>query len=173
MITCPQCRNLIRLGPTYGILPRRGARLGGWFTQPFCIRPKPGDKGFIGAQSTVISPHVQLIIQNAVSCERHEKRKRFFQPIRIVVQSWAGYSSNNFTDGLDWMPIHRPMMQQLFWNVHPGRSEKDLQCSILNQLARNHSMTYRSWRPQRAYPYRFPTAQHRGALRAWVASFSY
>src|SRR6266852_4486887 len=43
----------------------------------FCIRPVPGENGFLFAQSTVISPHVQLIIQNAVSREHHEKRKRY------------------------------------------------------------------------------------------------
>jgi len=37
-----------------------------------------GKKGFLEAQSTVISPHVQLIIQDAVSRERVEKRKLFY-----------------------------------------------------------------------------------------------
>jgi hypothetical protein len=45
----------------------------------FCIRPTPSEKGFLRAQSTVISPHVQLIIQDAVSRERNEERKRFYE----------------------------------------------------------------------------------------------
>jgi len=45
----------------------------------FCIRPKPGENGFLYAQSTVISAHVQLIIQDAVSREQPEKRKRFYE----------------------------------------------------------------------------------------------
>ena len=45
----------------------------------FCIRPTRGEKGFLEAQSTVISPHVQLIIQDAVSRGQHEKRKRFYE----------------------------------------------------------------------------------------------
>ena len=45
----------------------------------FCIRPMPGEDDFREAQSTVISPHVQLIIQNAVSRAQHESRKRFYE----------------------------------------------------------------------------------------------
>jgi len=37
-----------------------------------------GEKGFLYAQSSVISPHVQLIIQDAVSRQRVEKRNLFY-----------------------------------------------------------------------------------------------
>jgi len=39
----------------------------------FCITPLPGNDGYLHAQSTVISPYVQLIIQDAVSHAKHEK----------------------------------------------------------------------------------------------------
>jgi len=45
----------------------------------FCVRPMPGDKGYLHAQSTVISPHVQLIVQHAVSRVQDEKKKRFYE----------------------------------------------------------------------------------------------
>ena len=45
----------------------------------FCVRPMPGEGGYIAPRSTVISPHVQLIIQAAVSREHDEMRKRFYK----------------------------------------------------------------------------------------------
>ena len=47
----------------------------------FCTSPMPGEEGYLGAQSTVISPHVQLIIQAAILRAQHEKRKRFYDII--------------------------------------------------------------------------------------------
>lgn len=44
----------------------------------FCVRPRPGGKGRGPGQSTVMSPHVQLIIQDAVSRVEHEKKKSFY-----------------------------------------------------------------------------------------------
>ena len=45
----------------------------------FCVRPMPGEKGYLVARSTVISPHVQLIIQTAVNRAHDEMRKRFYE----------------------------------------------------------------------------------------------
>jgi hypothetical protein len=39
---------------------------------------------------------------------RENDSTKCFQPIRIAVRSWAGYSSSNFTNGLDWTPVCRP-----------------------------------------------------------------
>ena len=47
----------------------------------FCVRPMPGEKGYLAARSTVTSPHVQLIIQAAVNREHDEVRKRFYKMI--------------------------------------------------------------------------------------------
>ena len=45
----------------------------------FCVRPMPGEKGYLTALSTVLSPHVQLIIQAAIDREDDEKRKEFYE----------------------------------------------------------------------------------------------
>ena len=86
--------------------PGRGLALIAGSHKLFCLRPTTGEKGFLEAQSTVISPHMQLIIQDAVSRGQHEKRKRFYElvsdhPHCRNVPSWVGYSSSNFTNGLD------------------------------------------------------------------------
>ena len=47
----------------------------------FCVRPMPGENGFISAMSTVISPHVQFIIQGAISQVNDEKRKQFYEMV--------------------------------------------------------------------------------------------
>jgi hypothetical protein len=60
--------------PPTGSYPGQGLALIAGSPKLFCIRPTPGEKGFLVAQSTVISPHVQLIIQDAVSRVQHEKR---------------------------------------------------------------------------------------------------
>ena len=75
---CPQCRDDIRLGPPRGSHPGEGLALIAGEHKPLCIRPVPGENGFLFAQSIFISPHVQPIIQNTVSREHHEKRKRFY-----------------------------------------------------------------------------------------------
>ena len=43
----------------------------------FCVRPEPGGEHDL-AYSAVISPHVQLILQNAVSGQLAQNRKRFY-----------------------------------------------------------------------------------------------
>ena len=43
----------------------------------------PGEEGYLRAQSTVISPHVQLIIQAEILDVQHEKRKRFYDIISV------------------------------------------------------------------------------------------
>ena len=49
----------------------------------FCVRPMPGKNGFLSGISTVISPHVQLIIQEAVSREDEERRKQFYKIVSV------------------------------------------------------------------------------------------
>jgi hypothetical protein len=49
----------------------------------FCLKPTPGKRGFLHPLSTVMSPYVQLIIQDAVSRAPLENRKRFYEILSV------------------------------------------------------------------------------------------
>ena len=82
----------------------------------FCVRPMPGKNGFLEPVSTVMSPHVQLIIQAAVSDAGDEKRKRFYEILSIHphCRSLMGWLLEQQFDRSDGTLVCRPVIQQIF-----------------------------------------------------------
>ena len=100
------------------------------------------EKGFLDAMLTVISPHVQLTVQDAVSSVELSKRKQFYTLVSALPFT-HGLSTGAAILPMDWIsrPFPGPWFCRFSENArHPGRSRVDPRRSISNQLVRNHSI---------------------------------